>query len=992
MKNKHLLFAIALCLTTGFSALAQQRIVGKETLSGENNQEVQFLDPMNPETWLNARRANQYSGEVNLEYLLRAQQQVTELTKKSANSLNMEWEELGPNNIGGRSRAFLVDPTNPSICFAGSVGGGLWKSTTGGTSWSKTHTTDGKLFENQVVASICRGSNGDIYFGTGEGMATMDGVPNNAYFGFPGMGIWKSTDGGNNFQHLLSTWTGTDAQMAFVWVNAMAADPNNANRVYAATKMGLRMSDNGGQTWVNPIPDMVGVSSDVQVGSDGTVITSVGNVAYVSANGNSGSFTKVSASDGVSVGLINEVGISRLKFAFAPSNPNYIYCVAAGVTKTNQGVETGWPLENVYQSTDKGQTWKVVGPGGSSSFEFLGGHGNYNNSLAVDPSNPDFILVGGQDMWSWSYATGWEKITLTEPTELRNRGFYVHINQHTIVWHPTDANTVFVGTNGGVSVSNNKGDTWRELNRNFSVTQFFSVAFSNKGEVLGGSLDNGILYIDYQGNDPKYANWWGGQPPFSTFSSFRHGGEVAMSMIDPNMKFYTTPGGVLHRRLIIEGQTSVQEAYYPLGNGGPWLTPMAIWENFNDPLSWDSVRYIADRDYSVGETVVTNSALGARPLKKVLDKALNVGDTLMIQDTYQAMIAIGKDDAAAVKVNRGALNMRDEFRGRFYSVIPRKGNTARVVENDQVIEIEFSRDGNYIYTAIWDYGDKQYILYRISNLQNARDRKSMDTDTGFDPNTGLPLFVEETAEIGRFDQIVTSINVDPQNPNNVIVTTGNYGNDNFIYMAKAATTAADLSNAFVPIQGNLPQAPVFDAMFNWRSSKEVIVATEYGVWSTKDISNASPTWSSENNNGMEILPVFELRQQYFANNAEWGIENHGTVYAATFGRGLWKSESFSTKGGSTSAPSIIAETNIDVNIHPNPVADVAQIAYKLDKSGDVEFQIFDIQGRMVKVINLNNQSAGDGELSVEVNDLESGAYLIRMNANDQKKTSRFMIK
>ena len=998
MKNKHLLFAFALVLTAGFSAFAQEITSAEVALTGQNDQEVKFLDPMNPETWLNARRANQFSGEISIEHLLRAQQQVMDLTKKGSNSFDMGWEELGPNNIGGRTRAILIDPTNPKICYAGSVGGGIWKSTTGGTSWTKKPTTDGKLFDNQVVSSICRASNGDIYFGTGEGLANADGMPNNAYIGFPGQGVWKSTDDGETFQHVVSTWTGLEVQEAFLWVNAMAADPSNANRIYAATRTGVRMSDNAGQTWTNPIPEMVGTASDVQVGSDGTVIVSVRAdmetedcIAYISANGNDGSFTKISATDGTDVGLINELEISRLKFAFAPSDPNYIYCVAATYTRNNKGVATAWPLENVYQSTDKGQTWSVIGPGGSSWFEFLGNRGHYNIALAVDPSNPDFIMVGGADVWSWSYATGWERITLNEPTELFNRGYYIHINQHTLVWHPTDANTVYIGTNGGVSVSGNKGETWTQINRNFNVTQFFSVAFSNNGEVVGGSLDNGILFIDYQGNDPMYANWWGGRG-FSSFNSYRHGGEVAISMLDPNMKFYTTPGGVLHRRIITEGQVTPQPSYYPYGNGGPWLTPMAIWESFNDPYSWDSVMYIADRDYAAGETVVTNSALGAKPLKKVLEGGLLVGDTLMIHDTYQGMIAVGKDDAAAIKVSRGALNVRAAFKGKFYSIIPRKGNLARVKNNDQVVEIEISKDGNYIYSAIWDNEDNHYKVYRVSNMRNARSRSTMDTDTGFDPITGEPTYVGVTAEIGTFDQIVTSLNVDPTNPDNLIVTCGNYGNDNFIYITNTATSAEDLSNEFVAIQGDLPQAPVFDAMFNWRDHKEVLVGTEYGVYSTKDIFAASPSWSSENQKGMEIVPVFELRQQQFENNAEWGIENHGTVYAATFGRGLWKSETFSTKGATSTGPMIYADAKINVDIHPNPVADVAQIKYQLDKKGDVEFQIFDLQGRMLKLITLNNQTAGDSQYNFDVEGLNTGSYIIKMSVNGQSKTSRFMVR
>ena len=256
-------------------------------------------------------------------------------------------------------------------------------------------------------------------------------------------------------------------------------------------------------------------------------------------------------------------------------------------------------------------------------------------------------------MWTWSYATGWERITLDEPTILRRQGFYVHINQHVIAWNQTNTDEVYVGTNGGITTTSNKGVTWNDLNRNYNVTQFLSVAFSNKGEVLGGSLDNGILYIDFQGNDPMYANWWGGNV-FSSFLGFRHGGEVEMSMLDPNIKFFTTPGGTLHRRVITEGQVTTRQNFYPYANGGAFITPIAIWESWNDPMSWDSINFIADRDYAAGETLVVESGIGARPLLKVLDEALAIGDTVMIQDTYQGMMAIGKNDKASIKVNRKA--------------------------------------------------------------------------------------------------------------------------------------------------------------------------------------------------------------------------------------------------------------------------------------------------------------------------------------------------
>ncbi|TSA36178.1 MAG: T9SS C-terminal target domain-containing protein [Porphyromonadaceae bacterium] len=987
MKNKHLLFALALVLSVGFTAFGQVAREGKVQLTGDGNQTVKDLDPMNPANWLNARRVNQYSGTINIADIVRAQEQVKALSRKGGNSLNMSWNEIGPNNIGGRTRAFLIDKDNPDVCFAGSVSGGLWKTTTGGTSWEKTKTASGELFENLAVSSICQASNGDIYFGTGEGPATTLGNIQDAHQGILGQGIWKSTDHGVTFSRLESTWSTTESKEAFVLVYALSADPTNASKLYAATTKGLRVSTDGGQSWANPMPDnTTAIAFDVKVASDGTVVTSVGNVAYRSANGDAGSFTKVSAVDGLKNKLIQDKDVSRMMFAFSPGDPNYVYCVAVGTTKSGTTI-TGYPMSNIYQSKDKGLTWSVIGPGGSGYFQPLGTEGNYASAIDVDPSDPGFIMIGGKDMYSWSYKTGWERVTLDEPMELLNRGFYVHRDQHIIAFSKTDPNTVFVGTSGGVTITNNKGRTWRTLNRNYNVTQFMTIAFSPKGEILGGSMDNGILAMDFQGNDPKYASWWGGSV-FSFFLNFRHGGDCEISTLDPSYKYYTTPGGVVHRRMIVEGQTSYQE-YYGVGNGGPWLTPMTMWESFNDVKSWDTVRFIADRDYAAGETVVAQSLIKKLPLRKVLTQPLANGDTLKIQDTYQSMIAFGKNGTAGIRVNRHPLSGLDSYKVTYAVIITKRLQSTPNV--DQVISLAFSHDGNYLYGAVWDGSEKKYKIYRIANLENARDRRRMDTLTGFDPITGQPLYVETTATIGSFTQVVTSIAVDPADPNNVLVSTGNYGNPNFIYRCTNATTARDSTENFTAIQGNLPQAPVYSILYNARNNNEVMVGTEYGVYSTSDIYAGTPEWASENRNGMEIVPVFQIRQQKFDNNAEFGIENHGVVYAATFGRGIFTSETFASKGGSSSSK-LAGISNIDVKITPNPVSDVAIIRYNMENNSNIDFQIYDLQGKLVKTINLSNQPAGANELSIDASAFGAGTYLIRMTAGTQQASSKFVVK
>lgn len=987
MKNKHLLFALALVLSVGFTAFGQVARDGKTLLTSDGNRTVKDLDPMNAPNWLNARRVNQYSGTVDIADIVRAQEQVKALSLKGGNSLNMAWNEVGPNNIGGRTRSFLIDKDNADVCFAGSVSGGLWRTTTGGTSWEKTKTASGELFENLAVSSICQTSNGDIYFGTGEGPAVTLGNIQDAHQGILGQGIWKSTDHGITFSRLESTWLTTESKETFVLVYALAADPTNASKLYAATTKGLRLSTDGGQSWVNPMTDIT-VAYDVKVASDGTVITSVGNIAYLSANGDAGSYTKVSAVDGLKNKLIQDKDVSRMMFAFAPSDPNYVYCIAVGTTKTGTTI-TGYPLSQVYQSKDKGLTWSVIGPGGSTYFQPLGTEGNYACCIDVDPSNPGFILLGGKDMYSWSYKTGWERVTLDDNIDLPNRGFYVHRDQHIIAFSKTDPNTIFVGTSGGVTVSNNKSLTWRTLNRNYNVTQFMTIAFSPKGEIIGGTMDNGILSMDFLGNDPKYANWWGGAV-FSSFLSFRHGGDCEISTLDPNFKYYTTPGGIIHRRMIIQDQVSYQ-LYYDIGNGGAWLSPMTMWESFNDVKSWDSVHFIADRDYVAGETVVAQSLIAKHPLHKVLTQPLATGDTVKIQDTYQAMLAFGKNGTACILTNRHPLSGIELYRTQPYSVINRKRLQGAAPNVDQVVSIAISNDGNHIFGALWDASEKKYKLYRISNMENARDRRSTDTGTAFDPITGLPTWKETTATIGSFTQVVTSIAIDPTDPNKVLVSTGNYGNANYIYRCTNAITAADSTENFTPVQGNLPQAPVYSILYNIRNNNEVIVGTEYGIYSTSDIYADTPEWASENRNGMEIVPVFQLRQQKFDNNAEFGIENHGVVYAATFGRGVFTSDTFASKGGSSS--SILAGiSNIDVKITPNPVSDVAVIRYNMESNSNINFQIYDLQGKLVKTINLSNQPAGTNEISIDASAFGAGTYLIRMTAGTQQSSSKFIVK
>lgn len=871
--------------------------------------------------WLNERRLNQNTHSIDIQDIITARKQVEIMRKAPGNkSLGLVWEESGPDNVGGRTRALLIDKNNPNIMYAGGVAGGLWKSTTAGLSWHKVDDH----FDNLAVASICQAANGDIYFGTGEGMYYNSGTGTG---GIQGHGIWKSTDG-TTFTHLSSTWSDASSQSAFVNVNKMAADPVNPDRIYAATRLGLRNSDDGGISWYNPTTS-ASTSSDVKVGSDGTVIASVGNKAYVSPNGNNGTFVRNPAGT-------NQISwnADRLEFAFAPSDPNYIYCQSAQYNTTV-----------VYQSTDKGLTWTKIGDGSASeTFNPLGDQGTYDNTIAVFPNDRGKIILGGQfGLWlgesfneNWSFEQiSWWSLNNSSP-------YYVHADQHTIVFHPTDPDIVFIGSDGGLSRSLDGASTFTNVNKNYNVTQFYSVGYSVNGSLIGGTQDNGSLYINPYTLAPKAAiELTGGD-----------GGYSAFSQLNPDVAYTTLYYGTVYLNHI----GHLTELSFQSPSGGSFVTPIALWESFNDTHSTDTIFFVAARDYAVNDTVMVVSKHQSRKIITVLDNPLNEGETLSVLDYYQGLLAVGYNGGVALSRDANYMGSGAKW---YYPI-----------SSGNVGTLSISKDGNYIYYA--DGGN----IYRASNVLNARNQASM-------------LQISKKL-IGSFSQIITDIAIDPQNPENVVVTLGNYGNSTYVYYSSNAATTNSSTGNFISVQGNLPAMPVYSAMINWNTSQTVILGTEYGVFSTTNISASPVVWSAESN-GMPASPVFMVRQQIFENffdEGNTGVQNHGFIYAATHGRGLFHSKSL--KGPTAIGDVSQTMTNNSITIFPNPSTDYFFIDLTSFENKNATLKIYDLKGNAIKEISINSLEICS-DYKVTLANYSPGVYYVSVTSGNNNAVKKLIL-
>ena len=102
------------------------------------------------------------------------------------------WEYAGANNIGGRVTDVVVDPTQANTIYVASAGGGVWKSTDAGA----TYTTAWPNDYPQAIGSLARGSDGTLWAGTGEANASGGGIT------YVGDGVYKSTDGGATWKNV----------------------------------------------------------------------------------------------------------------------------------------------------------------------------------------------------------------------------------------------------------------------------------------------------------------------------------------------------------------------------------------------------------------------------------------------------------------------------------------------------------------------------------------------------------------------------------------------------------------------------------------------------------------------------------------------------------------------------------------------------------------------------------------------------------------------
>ncbi|OQX98231.1 MAG: hypothetical protein B6I24_05815 [Bacteroidetes bacterium 4572_128] len=672
--------------------------------------------PKSHSEWFNRIRANQITGKISSADILKAKAEIEKNKKSSNEEFNFNWVDRGPDNAGGRTRALLIDNQNPNFLYAGCVSGGLWTYTESESTNPEDHTwTKVEIESNEILSVSCitQTDDGTIYFGTGEGFTDSKGIGEG---GFPGCGIWKGTSN-DGFQRLESTWDTDVNKETFMFVNEITADPKDNSKIYASTNKGLMFTSDGGTTWANVLPedneDAFGISHDVAVSFDGSssfVIASINKKVYLKKDG--GSFELISIKDAVDGDgtISHKKSIGRIEFALTNLDVNYIYCSLSS---------TEGDLEKIYKSTDKGETWEIIGLENILIFApFEGNTGNYSHCLAVRPDNKNLVMIGGTNIFMREEVGEWSLFA-----------FLANNNQHSIVF-PDNYNAdepyhFYIATDGGVIRGNSSG-LFVPLGYNYNSTMSYSVAYNKTGkELLTGTEAKGTRLIR-ETQTPNYSF------ELSSGSS----GDCEYSMLADDFYFRTNVNGEVYRynaNKDINDLVSDDDDEWT----STYVTPIALWESPNDEKSMDSIIYkikdtsknIGDILYYAGDSVFLKSQIGGHNLMYKFEEDFiktddeNEEDSIFIQDVCQSMFAVGLKNK--VMLTFDPLNSNPIY--KWFDILPKIDKNE--VDAYVVEALEFSKDGDILYVATYNSKTYRGYLWRLSNLLDSRNDSLMDSDS-----------------------------------------------------------------------------------------------------------------------------------------------------------------------------------------------------------------------------------------------------------------------
>ncbi|MDP7031679.1 MAG: FlgD immunoglobulin-like domain containing protein [Gemmatimonadota bacterium] len=389
------------------------------------------------------------------------------------------WAETGPDNVGGRVTAVVVDTTGAAgRAWIGAADGGILRTTDTGTTWEPLLDDFGGLSIGALAQDPT--APGTLLAGTGEANASGDS--------YDGIGMLRTTDGGDSWA---VTGLADSKRIARI-----AYDQTDAARIHVAVSgalyskggdRGMYRSTDGGASWHQTL-----FVSDSTSAIDVAIDPTDGNILYAAfwermrapdarnvAGPTSGIHKSTDGGDSWTLlaGGLPSPGpsVGRIGLSIAPSNPSTVYAIYA---------DTPGYFAGVYKTTDAGGSWVRIDDGVSLN-NLYSSFGWYFGNVRVLPANENRVYALGVGLYrSTDGGITWSEITGSQ-----------HVDMHDLVFADFDGNgqvDLVSGNDGGIYVGPRSGSFWTKK-YDLPISQFYAVTLdpSLPHRVYGGTQDNG---------------------------------------------------------------------------------------------------------------------------------------------------------------------------------------------------------------------------------------------------------------------------------------------------------------------------------------------------------------------------------------------------------------------------------------------------------------------------------------------------------------------
>ena len=980
--------------------------------------ERQWELTMNPET-----------GRPTPEKLLALQKQLKTNPKSVPGQISNAWIERGPGNVGGRTKAVLFDPNDPTHkrVFAGGVSGGLWVNndiTNPNSAWQNT-----SLPHNLAVSSITYDPNNpqNMFIGTGE--SYTGGAVN-------GNGIWRSTDGGQTWNHVFGGQDGTAQFMsnATVTINSpanlqgdlvavMSAFGNTTFNDYSGNLVLVDDGSADSTLGCNSLTNAAAINGNIAVIERGTCyfVNKVKNAQNAGAIGvlmiNNVPGTPIIMGGTDSSITIPAVMISKSDGQAILDALNNATAISATITNNHTDISLGYLVPGITHIND------IVARDNNGITEIYASAGD---SYYGDASLFTVMGEGYQGVYkSTDNGATWQQVTIpAAPDGTTYTPFDLEIAADNKIWLTTTRSTVNGATNGAL-MSSTDGNS-------FNVV--LPASDTGRMELAVSKTDPGKMYLlalQYSGSSSSVLGLKTTDGFVSSLTTFNtpSDGDIGGSDFTNGQGFYdlfieTDPnddntiyvGGIDLFKSTNAGSSWTQISSYYGSSSSNTIHPDQHGIAFADSQhilfgNDGGVAYTANggttivhrnKNYNVTQfyhmAVAPTSAFsgdyfmaGAQDNGTQLfeNAPQQVSNSVETQGGDGAYCFFDQDGNDRYRISNYVYN--GNIRLYDYSIDYWKTiNYESSQHGDFINQEALDSNLNILYTNYTSYTNNSYnyAIRRYSNLLGSISKYTIQNSLLHSFPTALKVspFTTNSSKLFIGLQNGNLLKVENANasPNFVDITGADFvgsisdiefgQNEDeifvtfFNYGVKNIYYTNDGGTTWTCKEGDLPDMPVNCIMQNPLNTDEVIIGTDLGIWATPNFNDTNPNWY-RTYNGMSDVKVTDIE-----------LRDDNKVFASTYGRGIFSGEF-------TATPNSVEHKNlILLSVYPNPATDMINVVLPADFSTTA--YIFDLNGREV----LHQEVKHTDHIKFNISNLPKGNYVVKLQDEKNRYTAMFIKK